>query len=255
MTTFVKNIVIAIVSVFSFSAVSAQSLTQAQLDSLNILNLRAIQASIADNTHRDFAWMSEGKAPTSNKIEVTNRRGFLLGAEGGYNFNHGFEAGVKVGYQGAGFRQFAPEAAVFAGQAKVDGQSYTTYGVEARANFEFGSDNIKVFAGPTAGYKYFTVDTGVQFDGEERNHNQHSNAFTVGVNGGVKIKIGHTSSKKTVSLYGKDGMKHAKKAYTVKNPIYLTVSGSYKAYQVDKPGQITVDVNEIGVKASLTFLF
>ena len=95
---------------------------------------------------------------------------------------------MKIGYQGAfGLRQFAPEAAAYAGQVKVDGQSYTTYGVEARANFEFGSDAIKFFAGPTVGYKYFTVDTGVMFDDEQRNHNQHSNAFTVGVNGGLKI--------------------------------------------------------------------
>lgn len=254
MTTFVKNIVIAIVSVFSFSAVSAQSLTQAQLDSLNVLNLRAIQSSIADHTHADYAWASEGKS-NSNKITVVNRRGFLIGAEGGVNFNHGYEAGLKVGYQGAGLRQFAPEASVFAGAVKVDGLAYTTYGVEFRGNFEVGNDNFKVFAGPTAGYKYFTVDTGVQFDGEERNHNQHSNAFTVGVNGGVKLKIGHTSSKKTVALYGKDGKKVNKKAYTVKNPIYLTVSGSYKTYQVDKPGQMTVKVQETGIKASLTFLF
>ena len=114
MTT-VKNIVIAIVSVFSFSAASAQSLTQNQIDSLNILNLRAIQASIADHTHADFAWKSEGKK-NSNKITVENRRGFLIGAEGGYNFNHGYEAGLKFGYQGAGLRQFAPEASIFAGQ-------------------------------------------------------------------------------------------------------------------------------------------
>ena len=46
-----------------------------------------------------------------------------------------------------------------------------------------------------------------------------------------------------------------KKAYSVKNPIYLTISGSYRAYNVDKPGNITVKVHETGVKASLTFLF
>lgn len=251
----IVSIAIAVVFSFVFAANSAaQSLTQNQIDSLNILNLRAIQASIADHTHADFAWESEGKK-NSNKITVENRRGFLIGAEGGYNFNHGYEAGLKFGYQGAGLRCFSPEASVFAGAVKVDGLAYTTYGVEFRGDGEVGNDNFKVFAGPTAGYKYFTVDTGVQFDGEERNHNQHSNAFTVGVNGGVKLKIGHTSSKKTVALYGKDGKKVNKKAYTVKNPIYLTVSGSYKTYQVDKPGQMTVKVQETGVKASLTFLF
>ena len=104
MTTSVKNIVVAaIAAVFSFVFgvnTSAQSLTQTQLDSLNMLNIRAIQASISDKAHKDFKWMSEGKA-TSNKIEVTNRRGFLIGAEAGYNFNHGYEAGLKVGYQGS----------------------------------------------------------------------------------------------------------------------------------------------------------
>lgn len=261
MTTSKFNTVViaAIAAVFSFvfgaTNVSAQSLTQSELDSLNVLNLRTIQASISDKTHKDFKWVSEGQK-TSNKIEVTNRTGILIGAEGGYNFNHGYEAGLKIGYQGAfGLRQFAPEAAAYAGQVKVDGQSYTTYGVEARANFEFGSDAIKFFAGPTVGYKYFTVDTGVMFDDEQRNHNQHSNAFTVGVNGGLKIKIGHTTKRPTVSLYGKDGQKHAKKAYTVKNPIYLTISGSYRAYNVDKPGNVTVKVQETGIKASLTFLF
>ena len=57
------------------------------------------------------------------------------------------------------------------------------------------------------------------------------------------------------ALYDKNGKKVNKKAYTVKNPIYLTVSGSYKTYQVDKPGQMTVKVQETGIKASLTFLF
>lgn len=260
MTTSKFNTVViaAIAAVFSFvfgaTNVSAQSLTQTQLDSLNMLNIRTIQASISDKAHKDFKWMSEGKA-TSNKIEVTNRRGFLIGAEAGYNFNHGYEAGLKVGYQGAGLRCFSPEAFAYAGQVDVDGQSYTSYGIEARANFEVGNDAFKVFAGPTAGYKYFTVDTGVMFDDEQRNHNQHSNAFTVGVNGGVKIKIGHTTKRPTVSLYGKDGQKHAKKAYSVKNPIYLTISGSYRAYNVDKPGNVTVKVQETGIKASLTFLF
>ena len=56
-------------------------------------------------------------------------------------------------------------------------------------------------------------------------------------------------------IAGKDGQKHAKKAYTVKNPIYLTISGSYRAYNVDKPGNVTVKVQETGIKASLTFLF
>ena len=229
MTTSKFNTVViaAIAAVFSFvfgvNNASAQSLTQSELDSLNVLNLRTIQASISDKTHKDFKWVSEGQK-TSNKIEVTNRTGILIGAEGGYNFNHGYEAGLKIGYQGAfGLRQFAPEAAAYAGQVKVDGQSYTTYGVEARANFEFGSDAIKFFA--------------------------------VGVNGGLKIKIGHTTKRPTVSLYGKDGQKHAKKAYTVKNPIYLTISGSYRAYNVDKPGNVTVKVQETGIKASLTFLF
>lgn len=142
MTTSKFNTVViaAIAAVFSFifgvNNASAQSLTQTQLDSLNMLNIRTIQASISDKAHKDFKWISEGKA-TSNKIEVTNRRGFLIGAEGGYNFNHGYEAGLKIGYQGAfGLRQFAPEAAAYAGQVDVDGQSYTTYGVEARANFD-----------------------------------------------------------------------------------------------------------------------
>lgn len=257
MTT--NNIIIAaIAAVFSFffaANTAAQSLTQSEIDRLNTLNLRIIQASIADNTHADYEWESEGKA-TSNKIEVTNRRGILISAEAGYNFNHGYEAGVKVGYQGAlGLRCFAPEASAYAGAVKVDGLSYTSYGVEARANFEFGSKSIKVFAGPTVGYKYFTVDTGVMFDDAERNHNQHSNAFTIGVNGGVKFKIGHTTKRPTVSLYGKDGQKHAKKAYTIKNPIYLTLSGNFRAYNVDKPGNLTVKVQETGIKASLTFLF
>lgn len=254
-----KNILVAtFVAVFSFvfaANTAAQSLTPNELDRLNTLNLRTIQASIADNAHKDYRWASEGKA-TSNKIEVTNRTGILIGAEGGYNFNHGYEAGLKVGYQGAfGLRAFAPEASVYAGAVKVDELSYTSYGVEARANFEFGSDAIKFFAGPTVGYKYFTVDTGVMFDDEERNHNQHSNALTVGVNGGIKIKIGNTTKRPTVSLYGKDGQKHAKKAYSVKNPIYLTLSGNFRAYQVDKPGNLTVKVQETGIKASLTFLF
>lgn len=257
-----NNIIIAaIAAVFSFffaANTAAQSLTQAQLDSLNVLNLKTIQASVADNTHKDFKWESEGKSPTANKIAVENRTGILIGAEGGYNLNHGYEAGVKVGYQGAfGLKAFAPEASAYIGEVKVDELNYTSYGVEARANFELGlgSDNFKVFAGPTVGYKYFTVDTGVMFDDAERNHNQHSNALTIGVNGGVKIKIGCTSKKPTVSLYGKDGQKHAKKAYTVKNPIYLTISGSYRTYQVDKPGNLTVKVQETGIKASLTFLF
>lgn len=244
-------------TVFSFFAANtaAQSLTQAQLDRLNVLNLKAIQASIADKAHKDFAWQSENKE-TSNKLEVTNRTGILLGAEGGFNFNHGYEAGLKVGYQGAfGLRQFAPEAAVYAGEVKVDGLSYTSYGVEARANFEFGNENVKIFAGPTAGYKYFTVNTGVVFDGETKEHNQHSNAFTVGATGGLKIKIGHTTKRPTVKLYGRDGQLRDKKPYTIKNPIYLTISGSYRAYQVDKPGNLTVKVQETGIKASLTFLF
>ena len=176
MTTSKFNTVViaAIAAVFSFvfgaTNVNAQSLTQTQLDSLNMLNIRTIQASISDKAHKDFKWMSEGKA-TSNKIEVTNRRGFLIGAEAGYNFNHGYEAGLKVGYQGAGLRCFSPEAFAYAGQVDVDGQSYTSYGIEARANFEVGNDAFKVFAGPTAGYKYFTVDTGVMFD-DERCKNQ-----------------------------------------------------------------------------------
>ena len=171
----VRDVIAAVFSfVFGVNNASAQSLTQSELDSLNVLNLRTIQASISDKTHKDFKWVSEGQK-TSNKIEVTNRTGILIGAEGGYNFNHGYEAGLKIGYRGAfGLRQFAPEAAAYAGQVKVDGQSYTTYGVEARANFEFGSDAIKFFAGPTVGYKYFTVDTGVMFDDEQRNHNQHN---------------------------------------------------------------------------------
>ena len=244
-------------TVFSFimaAPMAAQSLTQEKLDSLNILNLKAIQASIADHANKDFAWETENK-PTSNRLEVTNRRGFLIGAEAGYNFNHGYEAGLKVGYQGAGLRQFAPEASVYAGEVKVDGLSYTSYGVEARANFEFGSENIKFFAGPTAGYKYFTVNTGVVFDGEPKEHNQHSNAFTVGVNGGIKIKIGHTVKRPTVKLYGKDGQLRDKKPYSIKCPIYLTISGSWRTYEVDKPGNLTVKVQETGIKASLTFLF
>ena len=246
----------AIFAVISFIAApaAAQSLTQTQLDRLNVLNLKAIQASVADKAHKDFAWETENKE-TSNKLEVTNRRGFLIGAEGGYNFNHGYEAGLKVGYQGAGLRCFAPEAFVYAGQVEVDGLSYTSYGVEARGNFEFGSETFKIFAGPTVGYKYFTVDTGVLFDGEVKNHNQHSNAFTVGATGGLKIKIGHTTKRPTVKLYGRDGQLRDKKPYTIKNPIYLTISGSYRAYQVDKPGNLTVKVQETGIKASLTFLF
>lgn len=260
MKTYTNILVATFVAVFSFffgvNSVNAQSLTPNKLDRLNTLNLRTIQASIADHTHKDYKWESEGKAPTANKITVENRTGILIGAEGGYNFNHGYEAGLKIGYQGAfGLRNFAPEASVYAGAVKVDDLSYTTYGVEARANFEFGSDNIKIFAGPTLGYKYFTVDTGVMFDDEERNHNQHSNALTIGVNGGVKIKIGNTTKRPTVSLFGKDGQKHSKKAYTVKNPIYLTISGNFRAYQVDKPGNLTVKVQETGIKASLTFLF
>ena len=247
----------AIFAVFSFTfaaPMAAQSLTQEKLDSLNILNLKAIQASIADHANPDYAWETEN-LPTSNKLEITNRRGFLIGAEGGYNFNHGYEAGLKVGYQGAGLRQFAPEAFVYAGQVEVDGLSYTSYGIEGRANFEFGSETIKFFAGPTVGYKYFTVDTGVMFDGEVRNHNQHSNALTLGVNGGLKIKIGHTVKRPKVSLYGRDGQLREKKPYSIKNPIYLTISGSWRTYEVDKPGNLTVKVQETGIKASLTFLF
>lgn len=249
--------VAAIFAVFSFfmaAPMAAQSLTQEQLDSLNILNLKAIQASIADHANKDYAWQTENQ-PTSNRLEITNRRGFLIGAEAGYNFNHGYEAGLKFGYQGAGLRCFAPEAAVYAGEVKVDGLSYTSYGIEGRALFEFGSEAIKIFAGPTAGYKYFTVNTGVVFDGEPKEHNQHSNAFTVGATGGLKIKIGHTTKRPTVSLYGRDGQLREKKPYSIKNPIYLTISGSYRAYQVDKPGNLTVKVQETGIKASLTFLF
>ena len=246
--------IFAVISFFMAAPMAAQSLTQTQLDRLNVLNLKAIQASIADKANKDFAWQTENQ-PTSNKLEVTNRRGFLIGAEAGYNFNHGYEAGLKFGYQGAGLRSFAPEASVYAGDVKVDGLSYTSYGVEARANFEFGSETIKFFAGPTVGYKYFTVDTGVMFDGEVKNHNQHSNALTVGATGGLKIKIGHTTKRPTVKLYGRDGQLRDKKPYTIKNPIYLTISGSYRAYQVDKPGNLTVKVQETGIKASLTFLF
>ena len=188
-------------------------------------------------------------------MEITNRRGFLIGAEAGYNFNHGYEAGLKFGYQGAKLRCFAPEGSILAGEVKVDGLSYTSYGIEGRANFEFGSETFKIFAGPTAGYKYFTVNTGVVFDGEPKEHNQHSNAFTVGATGGVKIKIGHTTKRPTVKLYGSDGQIRDKKPYVIKNPIYLTISGSYRAYQVDKPGDLTVKVQETGIKASLTFLF
>ncbi len=246
--------IFAVVLSFVFAAnTAAQSLTQQQ-DSLNVLNLRAIQASIADKAHKDFAWRTENQ-PTSNKLEVTNRRGFLIGAEGGFNFNHGYEAGLKFGYQGAGLRCFAPEAAVYAGEVKVDGLSYTSYGIEGRANFEFGSEAFKIFASPTAGYKYFTVDTGVMFDGEVKNHNQHSNAFTVGVNGGIKIKIGNTTKRPTVKLYGSNGQIRDKKPYVIKNPIYLTISGSWRTYEVDKPGHLTVKVQETGIKASLTFLF
>ncbi len=247
----------AIFAVFSFifaANTAAQSLTQQQLDSLNVLNLKAIQASVADHANKDYAWETENQ-PTSNRLEVTNRRGFLIGAEGGYNFNHGYEAGLKVGYQGAGIRCFAPEASVYAGEVKVDGLSYTSYGVEARALFEFGSENVKIFAGPTAGYKHFTVDTGVLFDGEPKEHNQHSNAFTVGATGGVKIKLGHTVKRPTVKLYGKDGQLRDKKPYSIKCPIYLTISGSWRTYEVDKPGDLTVKVQETGIKASLTFLF
>ncbi len=256
--TFAAYAVAVFAVVFSFIGVNninAQSLTQAQLDRLNVLNLKAIQASIADKAHKDFAWQTENQ-PTSNRLEVTNRTGILLGAEGGFNFNHGYEAGLKIGYQGAfGLRQFAPEASVYAGEVKVDGLSYTSYGVEARANFEFGSETFKIFAGPTIGYKYFTVDTGVMFDGEVRNHNQHSNALTLGVNGGLKIKIGHTTKRPTVKLYGRDGQLRDKKPYVIKNPIYLTISGSWRTYEVDKPGHLTVKVQETGIKASLTFLF
>lgn len=248
---------VAIFAIFSFvfaANTAAQSLTQEQLDSLNILNLKAIQASIADHANKDYAWQTEN-LPTSNRLEITNRRGFLIGAEAGYNFNHGYEAGLKFGYQGAGIRCFAPEAAVYAGQVEVDGLSYTSYGVEARGNFEFGSETFKIFAGPTVGYKYFTVDTGVMFDGEVRNHNQHSNALTVGATGGLKIKIGHTTKRPTVKLYGRDGQVRDKKPYSIKNPIYLTISGSWRTYEVDKPGDLTVKVQETGIKASLTFLF
>lgn len=244
-------------TVFSFifaAPMAAQSLTQEQLDSLNILNLKAIQASIADHANKDYAWQTENQ-PTSNRLEITNRRGFIMGAEAGYNFEHGYEAGLKVGYQGAGLRCFAPEAFVYAGQVEVDGLSYTSYGVEARGLFELGSEAIKVFAGPTAGYKYFTVDTGVLFDGEVKNHNQHSNALTLGATGGVKIKIGHTVKRPTVKLYGKDGQLRDKKPYSIKCPIYLTISGSWRTYEVDKPGNLTVKVQETGIKASLTFLF
>lgn len=252
---FAAAIFATVISFFGAANASAQSLTQSELDRLNVLNLKAIQASVADKANKDFAWQTENQ-PTSNRLEVTNRRGFLIGAEGGYNFNHGYEAGLKVGYQGAGLRQFAPEAFVYAGQVEVDGLSYTSYGVEARGNFEFGSESFKIFAGPTIGYKYFTVDTGVMFDGEVRNHNQHSNALTLGVNGGLKIKIGHTVKRPKVSLYGRDGQLREKKPYSIKNPIYLTISGSWRTYEVDKPnGNPTVKVQETGIKASLTFLF
>lgn len=254
--SFAASVAAIFAVVFSFMAVpmAAQSLTQEKLDSLNILNLKAIQASIADHANKDYAWQTEN-LPTSNRLEITNRRGFLIGAEAGYNINHGYEAGVKFGYQGAKLRCFAPEASILAGEVKVDGLSYTSYGVEARANFEFGSETFKIFAGPTAGYKYFTVNTGVVFDGEPKEHNQHSNAFTVGVNGGLKIKLGHTTKRPTVKLYGRDGQLRDKKPYTIKNPIYLTISGSWRTYEVDKPGHLTVKVNEAGIKASLTFLF
>ena len=233
---------------------SAQSLTQAQTDNLNRLNLRTIQASVADKANKDFAWRTAGKKD-DNQLVITNRRGFLIGAEGGYNFNHGYEAGVKVGYQGVGIRQFTPELALLVGDVKVDGKSYTTYGVEGKVNFEFGSQKIKFFAGPTVGYKYFTVDTGIQIDGEIKNHNQHSNAFTFGVNGGAKIRIGHTTQKPRVSLYGRDGKQHIKNAYSIKNPIYLTVSGSWRAYNIDKPGNKTKKIDEVGIKVGLVFLF
>ena len=252
--TYAVAIFATVISFFFAANTAAQSLTQTQLDRLNVLNLKAIQASIADKANKDFAWQTENQ-PTSNKLEVTNRRGFLIGAEGGYNFNHGYEAGLKVGYQGAGIRCFAPEAFVYAGQVEVDGLSYTSYGVEARENFEFGSETFKIFACPTVGYKYFTVDTGVVFDGEPRNHNQHSNALTLGVNGGLKIKIGNTTKRPTVKLYGRDGQLRDKKPYSIKCPIYLTISGSWRTYEVDKPGDLTVKVNETGIKASLTFLF
>lgn len=251
---FTAAVFAVVISFFGAANASAQSLTQSELDRLNVLNLKAIQASIADHANKDYAWKTENQ-PTSNRLEITNRRGFLIGAEAGYNFNHGYEAGLKFGYQGAGLRCFAPEASVYAGQVEVDGLSYTSYGVEARGLFEFGSESVKVFAGPTAGYKYFTVDTGVLFDGEVRNHNQHSNALTLGATGGVKIKIGHTVKRPTVKLYGKDGQLRDKKPYSIKCPIYLTISGSWRTYEVDKPGNLTVKVNETGIKASLTFLF
>ena len=253
--TYMVAVFATVISFIMAAPMAAQSLTQAQLDRLNVLNLKAIQASVADKAHKDFAWETENKE-TSNKLEVTNRTGILFKIEGGYNFNHGYEAGVGFGYQGAfGLRCFAPEASVYAGQVEVDGLSYTSYGVEARANFEFGSETFKIFAGPTVGYKYFTVDTGVMFDGEVKNHNQHSNAFTVGATGGLKIKIGHTTKRPTVKLYGRDGQVRDKKPYTIKNPIYLTISGSWRTYEVDKPGNLTVKVQETGIKASLTFLF
>ena len=251
---FTAAVFAVVISFIMAAPMAAQSLTQQHLDSLNILNLKAIQASVADHANKDYAWETENQ-PTSNRLEITNRRGFLIGAEAGYNFNHGYEAGLKFGYQSAGLRQFAPEAAVYAGEVKVDGLSYTSYGVEARANFEFGSEQIKIFAGPTAGYKYFTVNTGVVFDGEPKEHNQHSNALTLGATGGLKIKIGHTTKRPTVKLYGRDGQVRDKKPYVIKNPIYLTISGSWRTYEVDKPGNLTVKVQETGIKASLTFLF
>ena len=151
---------VAIFAIFSFvfaANTAAQSLTQEQLDSLNILNLKAIQASIADHANKDYAWQTEN-LPTSNRLEITNRRGFLIGAEAGYNFNHGYEAGLKFGYQGAGIRCFAPEAAVYAGQVEVDGLSYTSYGVEARGNFEFGSETFKIFALLSKAHKHDVIE-------------------------------------------------------------------------------------------------
>ena len=50
---------VAVFAVLSFvfaANTAAQSLTQQQLDSLNVLNLRAIQASIADHANKDYAW-------------------------------------------------------------------------------------------------------------------------------------------------------------------------------------------------------
>lgn len=248
--------IVIISAAFNASAETRQQqpLAPQQRDSLYILNARAIQASISDKANKNFHAYTKG-VKNNNKIRVENRRGWLLGAEGGYTLGQGFIAGIKAGYRGVGVQCFTPEIAGTIGQAVVEGKSYTTYGLQLRANFEVGSEKIKLFAGPTLGYKFFTVDTGVVIDGETRAHNQQSNALTIGVNAGIKIKIGELKRGITVPLYNEYGERKPVKAYTISNPIHLVLTGDGQKWEVEKPNHSLVKKLDISVKAGIEFLF